>query len=125
MLFNKMDWTLINLQDLTVGNVHHYYSTVDGGWSTWSDPTNCSPTCGANSTKTRHRTCTRPTPQNNGKECEGEATETLTCAWILCPGNMSLPVINRAGTIRSAADTIRIRYGPCRYDTYSIRNTCT
>jgi len=31
----------------------------------------------------------------------------------------------RAGTIRSAADTIRIRYGPCRYDTYSIRNTCT
>jgi len=31
----------------------------------------------------------------------------------------------RAGTIRSAADTIRIRYGPCRYDTYSIRYTCT
>jgi len=32
---------------------------------------------------------------------------------------------SRAGTIRSAADTIRIRYGPCRYDTYSIRYTCT
>ena len=31
----------------------------------------------------------------------------------------------RAGTIRSAANTIRIRYGPCRYDTYSIRYTCT
>jgi len=27
----------------------------------------------------------------------------------------------RVGTIRSAADTIHIRYGPCRYNTYSIR----
>jgi len=27
----------------------------------------------------------------------------------------------RAGTIRSAAVSIRNRYGPCRYDTYSIR----
>ena len=32
---------------------------------------------------------------------------------------------SRAGTIRSAAKTISVRYGPCRYDTYSIRYTCT
>jgi len=31
----------------------------------------------------------------------------------------------KAGTIRSSAVSIRIRYGPCRYDTYSIRYTCT
>jgi len=31
----------------------------------------------------------------------------------------------RAGTIRSSAVSIRIRYGPCRYETYSIRYTCT
>jgi len=31
----------------------------------------------------------------------------------------------RAGTIRSAADKIRIWYRPCRYDTYLIRYTCT
>ena len=29
-------------------------------------------------------------------------------------------LLHRAGTIRSAADTIRIRFGPCRCDTYSI-----
>ena len=29
----------------------------------------------------------------------------------------------RAGTIRSSAVSIHIRYGPCRYDTYSIRYT--
>jgi len=34
-------------------------------------------------------------------------------------------VPSRAGTIRSSAVSIRIRYGPCRYDTYSIRYTCT
>jgi len=34
-------------------------------------------------------------------------------------------VDNRAGMIRSAADTILIRYGPCRYDMYLIRYTCT
>jgi len=34
-------------------------------------------------------------------------------------------VSNRAGTIRSAAVLIRIRYGPCQFDTYSIRYTCT
>jgi len=32
--------------------------------------------------------------------------------------------LTRAGTIRSAADTIRIRYGPCRYETYSILYKC-
>ena len=31
----------------------------------------------------------------------------------------------RAGTIQSVADTIRIRYRPCRYDMYSIRYRCT
>ena len=35
------------------------------------------------------------------------------------------PRDTRAGTILSAADTIRIRYGPCRYNTYSMRYTCT
>ena len=33
--------------------------------------------------------------------------------------------LTRAGTIRSSAVSIRIRYGPCRYDTYSIPYTCT
>jgi len=36
-----------------------------------------------------------------------------------------ISIYSRAGTIRSAADRIRIRYGPCRYDMYSIRYTCT
>ena len=31
---------------------------------------------------------------------------------------------SRAGTIRSAANTIHIRYRLCQYDTYSIRYAC-
>jgi len=38
---------------------------------------------------------------------------------------LGVHMVFRAGTIRSAAVSIRIRYGPCRYDTYSIRYTCT
>jgi len=38
---------------------------------------------------------------------------------------VSNDVTPRAGTIWSAADTICIRYRPCRYDTYSTRYTCT
>ena len=44
---------------------------LQGGWTPWSDPTDCSSTC--NSLKTR--TCTSPIPINS-KECEGEAIET-------------------------------------------------
>ena len=40
------------------------------------------------------------------------------------PGFISTSLCTRAGTIRSAAVSIRIRYRPCRYDTYSIRYTC-
>ena len=36
-----------------------------------------------------------------------------------------LRIICRAGTIRSSAVSIHIWYSPCRYDTYSIRYTCT
>jgi len=57
----------------------------------------------------------------NAKNCINQTwipniTTRSTRSW-------SLPV--RAGTIRSAAVSIRIRYGPCQYDTYSIRYTCT
>ena len=34
-------------------------------------------------------------------------------------------MLSRAGTIRSSAVSIRIRYGPCRYDMHSIQYTCT
>ena len=45
---------------------------------------------------------------NNMSRCDGALTTELF-------------FLNLSWVVQSAADTIRIRYGPCRYDTYSIR----
>ena len=73
--------------------VNGLLSTVDGGWSAWSDWTYCTLTCGANSTKTHTRTCTEPEPSNGGKECKGNDMETESCAWVLCPGNTAYSIV--------------------------------
>ncbi|XP_030052234.1 SCO-spondin [Microcaecilia unicolor] len=43
---------------------------VSGGWCEWSGWTPCSKTCGSEM-RTRYRTCSCPSPQNAGLECEG------------------------------------------------------
>lgn len=42
---------------------------VNGGWSDWSAPDK---DCGV---ATQYRTCTNPSPQNGGKNCEGASTQ--------------------------------------------------
>ncbi|KAL3852003.1 hypothetical protein ACJMK2_015692, partial [Sinanodonta woodiana] len=57
----------------------------DGVWSSWSNLTDCSQTCG-NGTQHRQRTCIFPnTGADHGKNCSGSSTETLTCNNSICP----------------------------------------
>ncbi|XP_060593958.1 A disintegrin and metalloproteinase with thrombospondin motifs adt-1-like [Ruditapes philippinarum] len=60
-------------------------SLVDGMWSLWSTWSSCDVTCG-NSTQTRTRTCTNPSPANGGLNCSGNATDTTVCSKQECPG---------------------------------------
>lgn len=51
---------------------------VHGGWSAWSDWTNCSTTCSYGQ-KSRNRTCTNPTPEHGGRNCSEAALEKMVC----------------------------------------------
>ncbi|EDO36308.1 predicted protein [Nematostella vectensis] len=54
-------------------------STVDGGFSEWSQWSLCDNPCGG-SVVNRTRTCTNPTPTPDGKPCKGDYLQTkLEC----------------------------------------------
>ena len=67
-------------------NIFIQFFTVDGGFTSWSDWSCCSRSCG-NGTKVRYRSCTNPAPANGGLECTGERNQTESCLGTSCPGN--------------------------------------
>ena len=56
---------------------------VDGGWGEWKTWTKCTKTCGGGKTW-RTRECDSPEPAHGGKYCQGLATETEGCNFIIC-----------------------------------------
>ncbi|XP_052715472.1 deleted in malignant brain tumors 1 protein-like [Crassostrea angulata] len=64
-------------------NCNNISCPVDGGYSEWSLWAECTVTCGGG-TSMRRRTCTNPSPQHGGKQCEGEANETVECNTNSC-----------------------------------------
>ncbi|XP_076085385.1 SCO-spondin-like [Mytilus galloprovincialis] len=59
---------------------------VNGGWTEWSVWSDCPETCG-DEDLTRTRSCTNPSPENNGTVCQGNTTETISCSTAKCPVN--------------------------------------
>ena len=58
----------------------HYslYLIVDGGWSEWSEWTDCSVTCGSG-VMSRKRNCDNPAPVAGGRLCEGPSKDVKSC----------------------------------------------
>ncbi|TRY80725.1 hypothetical protein TCAL_06305 [Tigriopus californicus] len=56
---------------------------VNGGFSDW-DNGPCSVSCGAGR-MVQTRTCSNPTPQNGGKDCQGESKQIVPCILDQCP----------------------------------------
>ncbi|XP_015916972.2 properdin isoform X1 [Parasteatoda tepidariorum] len=60
----------------------------DGKWSSWSQWSSCSVTCGQGGSIHRYRSCNNPPPSGNGRPCDGLAHSVQSCqAKIKCPVN--------------------------------------
>ncbi|XP_047679144.1 A disintegrin and metalloproteinase with thrombospondin motifs 13 isoform X3 [Tachysurus fulvidraco] len=59
---------------------------VHGSWSSWSEYSICSRTCGGGITY-RKRECNNPRPAFGGRDCEGERTEAELCHRQPCESN--------------------------------------
>ncbi|XP_063441023.1 thrombospondin-1-like isoform X2 [Mytilus trossulus] len=57
---------------------------VDGNWGPWSSFGPCSEACGKG-VKKRSRVCNDPAPSQNGKPCDGEDTNSISCNGAECP----------------------------------------
>ncbi|XP_060568379.1 uncharacterized protein LOC132726983 [Ruditapes philippinarum] len=57
---------------------------VDGEWSAWTNWTSCSKLCGGG-IATRTRRCDSPSPDPEGKQCQGNSSEDTSCNKEKCP----------------------------------------
>ncbi|XP_033127268.1 A disintegrin and metalloproteinase with thrombospondin motifs 3-like isoform X2 [Anneissia japonica] len=60
-------------------------SVVNGGWSEYTEFSECSFTCGTG-IEVRTRKCNNPEPKNGGADCVGSNTEYQVCNPQPCPG---------------------------------------
>ena len=61
-------------------------------WSSWSDWSGCSVTCGDQGVRIRTRRCDSPAPQYGGRQCRGQQTQEDTCSeTVTCPDDDIIP----------------------------------
>uniref|UniRef100_A0A1I8HAK7 ADAM_CR_2 domain-containing protein n=1 Tax=Macrostomum lignano TaxID=282301 RepID=A0A1I8HAK7_9PLAT len=59
------------------------HGAIDGGWSQWSEWTNCTVDCGGG-VRWRRRFCDNPRPRRGGSFCRGQRAMAETCSQASC-----------------------------------------
>ncbi|XP_020625947.1 SCO-spondin-like isoform X2 [Orbicella faveolata] len=74
--------TCVGLKEMTQDCNKDVPCPVAGGWTVWGNWGECNKDC----LKTRTRSCTRPPPSNNGRNCIGPPLQTVNCTFDECVG---------------------------------------
>ena len=69
---------------ISLFDTYFWLVAVSGGWSTWSNWTECSQTCD-NSTQSRERICNTPSSNHLSNGCHGNHTQVEQCYGPPCP----------------------------------------
>ncbi|CAC5403494.1 Coadhesin,Thrombospondin-1,Mucin-like protein,Hemicentin-1,Thrombospondin-2 [Mytilus coruscus] len=59
------------------------FLAVDGNWSSWSNVSSCSTSCGDGYVN-RSRSCDNPSPADGGASCTGASNDTIVCNEVVC-----------------------------------------
>ena len=68
------------------------FVTVDGGWTSWSNVTSCSASCGFGQVD-QTRSCTNPAPVGIGMPCIGDTNRTVDCDLDPCPNGIGTDLL--------------------------------
>ncbi|XP_060579784.1 coadhesin-like [Ruditapes philippinarum] len=78
---------------------------ANGGWTDWGQWSTCSVTCG-DGLKSRSRTCTNPSPSPQGKYCDGDSLEVVSCRKSSCSPNIVFKAKNVTNRIPGNGGTV-------------------
>ncbi|KAL4223330.1 hypothetical protein ACF0H5_016801 [Mactra antiquata] len=96
---------------------------VNGGWTTWTDWSGCSVTCGAGLER-RSRDCSNPPPGPGGKDCVGNNDDMKICMETICYDGTWMSWSTWSTCTASCQGGISIRKRQCNTTFPSLGHNC-
>ncbi|KAL4223326.1 hypothetical protein ACF0H5_016797 [Mactra antiquata] len=96
---------------------------VNGGWTTWTNWSGCSVTCGAGLER-RSRDCSNPPPGPDGKDCVGDNDDIQICMDKLCYDGTWMSWSTWSTCTASCQGGISVRNRQCNTTLSSLGHNC-
>ncbi|KAL4223332.1 scavenger receptor [Mactra antiquata] len=109
--------------DLCNQNICSTTVQVNGGWTTWTDWSGCSVTCGSG-IKRRSRDCSNPPPGPGGMDCVGDNDDIQICMETICYDGTWMSWSTWSTCTASCQGGISIRNRQCNTTLLSYGHKC-